>query len=481
MSRNISMLLGVLLLLLMPAAHADQFTVTAGHSEVLFDTAVGVPVRWTVCQSACSEAEGPRAVLLDIDDGYIQVSNSSTSSELPFSYRLVESADAISVLFQRGEVSYSWLVSKLNAGVQLELPPGSQLTIATGQQLVPEQLPGLGQMYSRVNGITLQDGNQQYLDPDVVVEGQLNETDWLGVRSSYWGLLLKPVGHEASYTTEMAVLDRPVVNVSVAQAAVRPVYQFYAGPIEWGTLRAVAPELSELLFGALWDFMRVLCFGMLLLLDWLQSWTGSFGLAIVLLSLSNKILMTPLTMLADRWQADVNRIQTLLDPELVEIKRLYKGEEAHERTLALYKKHDVSMLYSFKSAAGFLIQIPVFIAVFDMLGENIALNQVAFLWISDLAKPDSFASLPFVLPFFGGSLNLLPFIMTGLSILAAWLQAEDTLSPALQRKQSIRLYLMASAFFILFYTFPAGMVLYWTSSNVFHLLKVESGRLFKRA
>jgi membrane protein insertase Oxa1/YidC/SpoIIIJ len=64
--------------------------------------------------------------------------------------------------------------------------------------------------------------------------------------------------------------------------------------------------------------------------------------------------------------------------------------------------------------------------------------------------------------------------------LAAVLQREDSLSEELQKQQSKRLYLMSAAFFLLFYTFPAGMVLYWTSSNFFHLLKVESGRLFSR-
>jgi YidC/Oxa1 family membrane protein insertase len=192
------------------------------------------------------------------------------------------------------------------------------------------------------------------------------------------------------------------------------------------------------------------------------------------------VLMSPLTMLADRWQAEVNRQHSLLKPELDEIKKSFKGEEAHKRVLDVYKKHGVSQLYTFKSAAGFLIQIPVFIAAFDMLAENIALNEIAFLWAADLAKPDQFFELPFVLPFFGGWLNLLPFLMTGLSALAAWLQAEETLTDELQRQQSVRLYLMSAAFFVLFYTFPAGMVLYWTSSNLFHLLKVESGRLFGR-
>jgi membrane protein insertase Oxa1/YidC/SpoIIIJ len=62
-------------------------------------------------------------------------------------------------------------------------------------------------------------------------------------------------------------------------------------------------------------------------------------------------------------------------------------------------------------------------------------------------------------------------------VLAAWLQQDAALSPDLQRQQSVRLYLMSAAFFVLFYTFPAGMVLYWTSSNLFHLIKVEGARL----
>ena len=111
-----------------------------------------------------------------------------------------------------------------------------------------------------------------------------------------------------------------------------------------------------------------------------------------------------------------------------------------------------------------------------MLAENIALNEIAFLWVSDLAKPDRLAELPFVLPFFGGWLNLLPFLITGLSVLAAVLQAEDSLSPELQRQQSLRLYLMSAAFFVLFYTFPAGMVLSWTTSNLISVIKSIWGR-----
>ena len=61
-----------------------------------------------------------------------------------------------------------------------------------------------------------------------------------------------------------------------------------------------------------------------------------------------------------------------------------------------------------------------------MLGENFALAETPWLWIDDLSRPDAVASLPFSLPFFGGELNLLPFIMTALTLVAAILHGTRT-------------------------------------------------------
>ena len=96
------------------------------------------------------------------------------------------------------------------------------------------------------------------------------------------------------------------------------------------------------------------------------------------------------------------------------------------------------------------------------------------------AKPDRWLGLPWAIPFFGAHLNLLPILMTALTLLAAWSQRDASLSVDLQRQQARRLYLMAGAFFVLLYTFPAGMVLYWTSSNLFHLIKVQALQIIAR-
>ncbi len=232
-----------------------------------------------------------------------------------------------------------------------------------------------------------------------------------------------------------------------------------------------------MLFAALWDWLRTLCFGMSWLLTVLQALVGDAGVAIILLSVCVKILMSPLTLIADRWQDSVNRTMALLQPQIAAIKREFKGEDAHKRILSVYKEHDVHPMYPMKSLVGFMIQIPVFIAAFEMLGENFALNGASFLWAADLAKPDHWIALPWTLPFFGGFLNLFPCLMTGITVLTSWLQIDPSLTPTLVRKQRGRLFLMAGAFFLLFYTFPAGMVLYWTTNNVLHLLKILPRRL----
>jgi membrane protein insertase Oxa1/YidC/SpoIIIJ len=136
----------------------------------------------------------------------------------------------------------------------------------------------------------------------------------------------------------------------------------------------------------------------------------------------------------------------------------------------------VHPLYTLKSLLGFLIQVPVFIAVFDMLAEDFDLHRVSFLWMRDLSRPDELLHLPVCLPFFGCYLNLLPFLMSGASLAALLRYRSPVLTPALARRQRRNLTGVTLLFFLLFYTFPAGMVLYWTSTNSVQLLIQEVKR-----
>ena len=197
------------------------------------------------------------------------------------------------------------------------------------------------------------------------------------------------------------------------------------------------------------------------LLRGLTELIGHPGAAIIVLAVSVKILLLPLTAVAEHLQEQVNATQARLQPGIDAIKAEYRGEERTRRTVALYREHGVHPLYALKSLAGFLIQLPVFIAVFDMLAENFHLQRVSFLWIRDLSRPDALARLPACVPFFGCDLNLLPFLMSGVSLATLLRFRSSVLTPPLVRRQRRNLTAVTAAFFLLFYTFPAGMVARW--------------------
>jgi len=359
----------------------------------------------------------------------------------------------------------------------LVLPADNAIELITDPRFIPDPLPGFGAAYGSVRAVGVTPSGQHSLVPEdegggQFLEHQVAAGEWIGIRNRFRAGLIRPSA-PATVKISLDADNQPRLLLVAAETGVRLSFVLYVGPVEHQALQAIDPQLTGMLFAALWGWLRALCFGMLWLLTNIDGLVGNIGLSIILLSLAVKILMSPLTRIADGLQDSVNRTQALLQPHLDAIKREYKGEEAHERTLAAYKEHQVHPLYTLKSLAGFLIQIPVFIAAFDVLGENVALNQASFLWIGDLAKPDRWLALPVVIPFFGGYLNLLPILMTGVTVLTSWVQTDPSLTPDLLRRQQVRLFMMAGAFFLLFYTFPAGMVLYWTTNNVLHLMKIK--------
>ncbi|MDP2325483.1 MAG: membrane protein insertase YidC, partial [Gammaproteobacteria bacterium] len=361
----------------------------------------------------------------------------------------------------------------------LQVPAGAHLDLIGGPALAGEPLAGLGSLYTDERAVVINAAGQETLGGtgDVVSDRLLPAGEWAGIRGRFWTVLVQadaPLRLDASEPERRA----PLLSLrrdSTGSGSIE--LRFYGGPVASADLKVMAPELDGMLYASLWQWLRVLATSLRIILEFWQGIVGSWGLAIMLLSLSVKILMWPLTWIAERWQADVNRQQSLLAPDLAAIRREFKGEEAHNRTLAAYRTHGVSQFYTLKSLAGFLVQIPVFIAAFDMLGENFALSGASFLWVQDLALTDRAIALPVLIPFFGGYLNLLPVLMTIFTILAARLQEDPSLAPALRVGQRLRLYGMGGLFFVLLYTFPAGMVLYWTTNNVLHLGKILVSRI----
>ncbi len=353
-----------------------------------------------------------------------------------------------------------------------------ELELGAGRGLLPPSAAGVAAMLERMSRVVVAGGAVHAIGDDGREPATLHAGDWMGFRSRFWTMLVRSDGPGALESRPGA---RAPVGLSDERGRLSWRYTFYGGPLEKAALTRADPQLGRLLFSGLWFWLRPLSFGLLFLLRGLTEVIGHPGAAIIALAVSVKIFLLPLTAVAEHLQGKVNATQARLQPGIDAIKAAYRGEERTRRTIALYREQGVHPLYTLKSLAGFMIQLPVFIAVFDMLAEDFDLQRVSFLWIRDLSRPDALSALPACVPFFGCDLNVLPFLMSGVSVATLLRFRSSVLTPPLVRRQRRNLTAITALFFLLFYTFPASMVLYWTSTNSFQLLSQELGRFWRRA
>jgi len=486
-------------------ATGDRVHITTSRLDLVFSLDGASPVAWRACHPSCAQADaasGSSVWFTSEEDPpqarlYLRGPGPPVDLQrLRFIADLTEDARARIVTFQTNlpvdgvRFVKSFAVSKEGYEVVMTvgvLGPNAaaftvgrrlELELGPGRGLYPPPAAGFSAMLERVSRVVLAGGVVRVLGDDGRDPLPLRAGDSVGVRSRFWVLLVRSDG---------AGSLEPRSGASVALVPVDEPerlswrYVFYSGPVESRALSRVDPELERLLFSGLWSWLRSLSFGLLSLLRWLTAVTGHHGTAIVALAVSVKLLLLPLAAVAERLQEKVNATQARLEPGIDAIKVAHRGEERARRTLALYREEGVHPLYTLKSLLGVLIQLPVFIAVFDMLAEDFDLYRAPFLWIQDLSRPDALLRLPLCVPFFGCDLNLLPFLMSGVSLAALLTFRSAVLTPSLVRSQRRNLAGMTLLFFLLFYTFPAGMVLYWTSTNAFQLAAQEVKRRLRRA
>ena len=484
---------------------AGAVRVTTEQLELTFAVDGAVPVAWRACHPSCTRADAgdgksvrfvgegePPVILLRVRDTEPPVD----LQRLRFTVALGEDERARIATFQSDlpvegvRLVKSFEVSRTGYEVVVTarlIGPNAaafmsgrrlELELAAGRGLFPPPAAGVAAMLERMSRVVVGRRSVREIADDGREPTALRAGDWMGFRSRFWTMLLRSEG--AGSLEPRRGAGAPVA-LSDEPGRLSWRYTVYSGPLEKAALMRADPRLGRLLYSGLWFWLRPLSFGLHVLLRGLTELIGHPGLAIIALAVSVKILLLPLTVVAERLQEQVNAAAAALQPGIDAIKAAYRGEERTQRTIALYRQHGVHPLYTLKSLAGFLIQFPVFIGVFDMLAEDFDLQRVPFLWIRDLSRPDALAALPACVPFFGCELNLLPFLMSGVSLATLLRFRSAVLTPPLVRRQRRNLIIVTAVFFLLFYTFPASMVLYWTSTNSFQLLSQELGRFWRRA
>lgn len=204
-------------------------------------------------------------------------------------------------------------------------------------------------------------------------------------------------------------------------------------------------------------------YAMKVLLEFFYSMTGSYGIAIVFLSIAVSLLTLPISRYGKSIQNREEALQKLMHPAIKAAKQESKGEEQFMRIEEIYKMYNYHPIHSLKSAAGQIIQIPILLAALFLLLEYDPLAGEGFFFVADLGLPDALITLG------AGKeaikINLLPFLMSGISLIEVFL-AKDSSANMKLRQTTLSLVLFA-----LVYSLPSAVLLYWTSSNIISLAR----------
>ena len=216
--------------------------------------------------------------------------------------------------------------------------------------------------------------------------------------------------------------------------------KLFVGPQEESVLETIAPGF-ELLKD--YGYLTILAKPIFWLLEKIHGYVGNWGWAIILLTVLIKLVFFPLSAASYKSMARMKEVQ----PRLLTMREQYKGEpqKLNQAMMEMYRKEKINPL---GGCLPVVIQIPVFIALYWVLLSSVEMRNAPWIgWIHDLSVPDPYYILPVVM--------------------AASMFVQTKLNPTppdpIQAK--VMLY-MPLIFSVMFFFFPAGLVLYWVVNNL---------------
>ncbi|MFP4085338.1 MAG: membrane protein insertase YidC [Desulfobacteraceae bacterium] len=247
----------------------------------------------------------------------------------------------------------------------------------------------------------------------------------------------------------------PATTINPGEQAVSR-YQLYLGPRDLGIMKDFGQGLDKAVnFG----WTDIIAKPLLYLLRFFDQYIHNYGLSIILLTILVKILFWPLTHKSYKSMKEMQKLQ----PRMAKLREKYKNDKQklNQEMMGLYKTYKVNPM---GGCLPMVIQIPVFFALFRVLGGCIELRHAPFmLWINDLSAPDRLFHFPFSIPFMSPPYGI-P-VLTLLMGASMFVQQKMTPTPGDPTQAKIMMFLPI-IFTFMFINFPSGLVLYWLVNNI---------------
>ncbi len=254
-------------------------------------------------------------------------------------------------------------------------------------------------------------------------------------RKRMWGLF-----GQTQVTGPQLLINVPTQTVA-ANSSLEMKSDFYFGPKDYQAFEKLPYHLGRSIefgfFGALGRLARNV-------LELFYSWTGNYGVAIIMLTVLLQLILFKFTLMSLKSSAQMKKIQ----PEMKRLQEKYKNdnEALNREMVGLYQKYKIN---PFSGCLPLLIQLPIFLALFNALRTSWSLHGAGFVWwITDLSSKD---------PYY-----ILPILMGGVM----FFQQRSAIPAGMDPTQAAMFKYMPIIFTLLFMNFPSGLVLYWLTNSL---------------
>ena len=313
-------------------------------------------------------------------------------------------------------------------------------------------------------------------------EKTLHKCSWLGYTDIYW--LCSIINKDKNSITSYSKIGDDSYRCSVeskadikipADSAVEFNYSLFAGPKDVKVLRGYADTLKIDKFDMAIDYgwFSMLTKPLLQLLDLLAGWFNNMGLVILFLTLLFKVVTYPLMKKSFNSAAKMRELQ----PKVAAIQKSYAHDKVrmNQEMMALYKKEKVSPM---SGCLPMILQAPIFFCLYKVFFISIEMRHAPlFGWIQDLSAPDSL----YIVNLFGAidwtppsilQVGVWPLIMGVTMFLQQKLSSsanKNATKTSEAKMQENMMMIMPVMFTYICSSFPVGVVIYWTISNIFSM------------
>jgi YidC/Oxa1 family membrane protein insertase len=299
-----------------------------------------------------------------------------------------------------------------------------------------------------IGSASLVDDKVEKETPDTELERK-GLVQWVALQDKYFlSVLLPKQGTAALVKKEGDKLVSAGVRMAAAGEGASVSLQLYAGPKEYDTLRSLNVGLEDtidfgwFIFGS-WTVVKSVAKPIFYVLRFIHDYTYNYGVTIILLTLSIKLLFVPLQYKSYKSM----KMMQMIQPKVAAVQEKFKDDRdrLNKELIKLYRDQKVNPV---GGCLPMVLQMPVFVALFNILYMTIDLRQAPFmLWITDLSVQDPYYVLPV--------------------IMGATMVIQQKITPTTMDPTQAKIMLVLPVFMtFLFVNFPAGLVLYWLTNNV---------------